>query len=55
MTLYSQVSFSEIRYSEAYKHGQLQNRIMDEVMEMPDIEQKWDSEEVMDKILSLCN
>ena len=55
MTLYSQVSFSEIRYSDAYKHGQLQNRIMDEVMGMPDIEQKWDSQEVMDKILSLCN
>lgn len=55
MPLYSQVTFSEIRYSVAYKQGQVQNGIMDQVMEMPDIEEKWDSPEVMDKILSLCS
>lgn len=54
MPLYSQVTFSEIRYSVAYKQGQVQNGIMDQVMEMPNIEQNWDSEEVMQKILSLC-
>jgi kynurenine 3-monooxygenase len=55
MPLYSQVTFSEIRYSIAYKQGQVQNGIMDQVMEMPNIEEKWDSSEVMDKILSLCS
>lgn len=55
MPLYSQVTFSEIRYSVAYKQGQVQNGIMDQVMEMPNIDEKWDSPEVMDKILSLCS
>jgi kynurenine 3-monooxygenase len=55
MPLYSQVTFSEIRYSVAYKQGQVQNGIMDQVMEMPNLEEKWDSSEVMDKILSLCS
>lgn len=55
MPLYSQVTFSEIRYSVAYKQGQVQSAIMDQVMEMPGIEEKWDAPEVMDKILSLCS
>jgi kynurenine 3-monooxygenase len=52
--LYSQVTFSNIRYSVAYKQGQVQSKIMDEVLEMENIEAKWDSDEVMNKILSLC-
>jgi kynurenine 3-monooxygenase len=55
MPLYSQVTFSNIRYSVAYKQGQVQSKIMDEVMETPSIEEKWDSKEVMEKMLSLCN
>jgi kynurenine 3-monooxygenase len=55
MPLYSQVTFSEIRYSVAYNQGQIQNKIMDEVMAIPDIENCWDSEMVMTKILELCN
>lgn len=55
MPLYSQVTFSNIRYSVAYNQGQVQSKIMAEVMEMPNIEEKWDSDEVMQKILSLCN
>jgi kynurenine 3-monooxygenase len=40
--LYSQVTFYDtIRYSEAYKTGQLQKRIMDEVMSSPNIENDW--------------
>ena len=54
LPLYSQVTFSNIRYSVAYKQGKIQGEIMDQVMETPGIEQKWDSQEVMDKILSLC-
>ncbi len=44
---YSQVTFSpHIRYSEALKRGQMQEAIMQEVMAMPGIEGKWESEEV---------
>lgn len=51
MPLYSQVTFSEIRYSDALKSGDRQDQIMKEVMETPGIENKWDSEEVMSMIL----
>ncbi len=51
MPLYSQVTFSNIRYSEALKNGERQDRIMKEVMEQADIESKWDSDEVMQAIL----
>lgn len=54
MPLYSQVTFSNIRYNIAYKQGQIQSQIMDQIMEIPDIEQNWDSKEVMDKIEELC-
>jgi len=54
LPLYSQVTFSNIRYSVAYNQGKVQSEIMDQVMETPGIEQKWDSQEMMDKILSLC-
>ncbi len=53
MPLYSQVTFSEIRYSDAHAAGERQSQIMDEIMLIPNIEAKWDSQEVMDKILSL--
>lgn len=53
LPLYSQVTFSHIRYSEAIKRGDEQTKIMDQVMEMADIESKWDAQEVMDKIKSL--
>ncbi len=49
--LYSQVSFSNIRYSEAYKVGMRQDAIMKKVMEMNGIEEKWDSDEVERAIL----
>ncbi len=53
LPLYSQVTFSEIRYSDAYQSGQRQDRIMKEVMkEVSDIESMWDSEEVMQAILN---
>jgi kynurenine 3-monooxygenase len=51
--LYSQVTFSEIRYSVAYKQGQVQSKIMDEIMEIPNIETRWDDDEVMEKLLVL--
>ncbi len=53
MPLYSQVTFSHIRYSEAYETGQMQDRIMDKVMERPDIHENWDSNEIEQLVLSL--
>jgi kynurenine 3-monooxygenase len=40
--LYSMVTFhDEVRYSEAYRVGELQKKIMDEVMKQPGIESNW--------------
>jgi kynurenine 3-monooxygenase len=53
MPLYSQVTFSHIRYSEALKVGEKQDAIMKSVIEKFDnIESIWDSEEVEQAILS---
>ena len=46
-------TFSDYRYSVAWAEGQRQQKIMDEVMAMEDIEAKWDSKEVEEKMLSL--
>lgn len=52
LPLYSQVTFSHIPYSEALKSGLKQEKIMDEVMKMNNIKQKWNSAEVEKFILS---
>ncbi len=51
--LYSRVTFSYRPYAEALAIGDNQEEIMKEVMQLSDIEQKWDSEEVEQRILSL--
>jgi kynurenine 3-monooxygenase len=51
MPLYSMVTFSNIRYSVALEAGNRQDKIMKEVLELPNIEANWDSEEVMNAIL----
>lgn len=51
--VYSRVTFSDAPYAEALKIGDQQAAIMDEVMKMPQIEEKWDSVEVENKMLSL--
>ncbi len=51
--LYSRVTFSDKAYSEALQIGDRQRSIMDEVMKIPDIEEKWESKEVENKILDL--
>ena len=54
MPLYSQVSFSNIPYSEALQVGQEQDDIMKKVMEsFSNIEEVWDSKEVEEKIIAL--
>jgi kynurenine 3-monooxygenase len=49
--LYSMVTFSHEPYSKALKEGQKQAAIMERIMERPDIEEKWDSEEVEEEAL----
>ncbi|WP_300564859.1 NAD(P)/FAD-dependent oxidoreductase [Flavobacterium sp.] len=53
LPLYSRVTFSSQPYSEALAIGDLQNKIMEEIMTLPNIEQKWNSEEVEKKIIAL--
>jgi kynurenine 3-monooxygenase len=53
LPLYSQVTFSHIRYSDALKNGAHQRKLMDQIMQMDNIYENWDSNEVMEKLLSL--
>ena len=53
LPLYSMVTFSNIRYSEAWKIGQQQENLMQEIMQIPNIESLWDSEAVEQKMLAL--
>jgi kynurenine 3-monooxygenase len=49
--VYSRVTFSERPYAEALAIGDVQERIMKKILKVPDIEEKWDSREVENKIL----
>ncbi|RDY58114.1 FAD-dependent oxidoreductase [Flagellimonas nanhaiensis] len=51
--VYSRVTFSDRPYAEALAIGDMQETIMKEVMVIPEIESKWDSLEVEQKILGL--
>lgn len=51
LPLYSQVTFSNIRYSEAIANGKAQSRIMDQIMDTPNITEVWDTPEIIDQIL----
>ncbi len=51
--VYSRVTFSDQPYSDALAIGDEQERIMQQIMQIPDIELKWDSTEVEEKILVL--
>jgi kynurenine 3-monooxygenase len=53
--LYSRVTFSDRPYAEALAIGDYQNAIMESVLKIENIEQKWDSAEVEQKILELLN
>ena len=44
--LYSMVTFSHLPYAEAMKLGRIQDGIMAEVMDRPDIETVWNGEDV---------
>ena len=47
MTHYAMVTFSDLSYSEAKRRGEQQSVLLDKIMAMPDIENLWDSNEVM--------
>ncbi|WP_373517566.1 FAD-dependent oxidoreductase [Pricia sp.] len=51
--VYSRVTFSNRPYAEALAEGDAQEEIMRQVMGMPDIDEKWDSDEVEKRILEL--
>ena len=51
--VYRRVTFSNASYAEALAIGDAQEKIMQEILQMPAIEEKWDSEEVEQKMLSL--
>lgn len=54
--LYSMVTFSpDIPYSEALRVGDVQNEVMDRIMALPDIDNDWDKEHVMDQLLVLAS
>ena len=54
--LYSMVTYSpHIRYSTALKEGKKQEAIMQKIMALPDIENKWDTEEVEKMVLGALN
>jgi kynurenine 3-monooxygenase len=55
LPLYSRVTFSHRPYSEALAIGDRQKAIMEEVMQMEDIQDRWNSPEVERKILALLN
>ncbi len=50
---YSRVTFSDASYAEALAIGDAQEGIMKQIMQMPQIEEKWDSQEVEQRILEL--
>jgi len=53
--LYSMVTFSDTPYHKALAEGKRQEKIMDKIMALPEIESKWDSQEVQDSILKMLS
>jgi len=51
--LYSMVSFTNMSYSEAWEIGMKQEKMMEEIMKIPNIEKEWKSDKIMQKMLSL--
>jgi kynurenine 3-monooxygenase len=53
--LYSMVTFSHMPYADALEKGDRQEYIMQKVMKLPNIEERWNSDEVEQIILSGLN
>lgn len=52
--LYTMVTFSDTPYHIALAEGKRQDKLMEQIMNLPDIENKWDSDEVEQLMLKLC-
>ena len=52
--LYSMVTFSELRYSEALARGKEQDKIMEEILSWDGIEENWEQADVFDRIEQLA-
>ncbi len=50
MPLYSMVSFTTIPYSQAWKIGMKQENIMQKIMQIPNIDDIWENDQIMQKI-----
>lgn len=55
LPLYSQVTFSNIRYSDALENGEKQQQIMDRIMALEGIHENWDAPEIMEKLKALVD
>lgn len=55
LPLYSQVTFSNIRYSDAYRNGKNQDALMAEIMAIENIHENWNEPFVMEKLLELVS
>ena len=53
LPLYSQVKFTDTPYVDALREGQRHDRIMEQVLAMPGVEERWETEEVERKVLDL--
>ncbi|MGI9232135.1 MAG: FAD-dependent oxidoreductase [Woeseiaceae bacterium] len=54
--LYSMVTFSpEVPYAEALRIGDEQNKVMEKIMGLPNIEDDWDKQYVMDQLFDLAS
>ena len=54
--LYSMVTFSpDVPYSEALRVGDEQNKVMEKIMALPNIEEDWDTQSVMDQLFTLAS
>jgi kynurenine 3-monooxygenase len=47
------VSFTNIPYADAWEIGMKQEKMMEEIMNTPNIEKEWESDEIMQKMCSL--
>jgi len=53
LPLYSMVTFSDLPYSYSLERGRKQDLIMKQVLEIPNITDKWDSVEVEEMMIKL--
>tara|TARA_Y100000385_G_C12601580_1_gene429028 strand:+ start:51 stop:521 length:471 start_codon:yes stop_codon:yes gene_type:complete len=51
LPLYSQVTFSHTPYQDALAAGKVQDRVMAEILAKPDIETRWESDEIAEEAI----